>query len=100
VRGFYVDFIQIWKIGRGIPSPRFGAGINAENIYSNKMPPSSSMLGGVCKPVTVTARLVLEAEHVLTLEGWIGQELVRSHGRVKDERILYAGSCVVRERKV
>ena len=45
------------------------------------------------KPVTLTARLTLKGEHVATLEEWIGQELQRSHGRVKDERILFSGNA-------
>ena len=55
--------------------------------------PGSSLKGGAATPVTLTARLTLEGEHVLTLEEWIGQELQRTHGRVKDERILFSGAA-------
>ena len=44
------------------------------------------------QPVTVTARLTLSGEHVKIVEEWIGQELARTHGRVNDQRILFAGS--------
>jgi hypothetical protein len=56
----------------------------------------SSRGGGAGNPVTLTARLTLKGEHVATLEEWIGQELQRSHGRVKDERILFSGNATRR----
>jgi hypothetical protein len=53
-------------------------------------PQSSLRVQG--QPITFTARLVLPGSHVPTLEAWVGQPIVHAHGRVRDERILYAGS--------
>jgi hypothetical protein len=52
------------------------------------------------KIVTVTARLSFGPDHVNVIESWIGQELVRSHGRVRDERILFAGNQKIKRTRL
>ena len=69
---------------------RPGTGSQPGRSQAGSRPQSSLRVQG--QPITVTARLVLTGEQVLMAESWIGQPIVHSHGRVRDERILYAGS--------
>ena len=75
------------------PASRPVTGMSRPTSSHPRSRPGSSLKGGAATPVTLTARLTLEGEHVLTLEEWIGQELQRTHGRVKDERILFSGAA-------
>ena len=79
-----------WNARHGQHGPVTDTG-TADTVFFMSRPASRG--GGAGNPVTLTARLTLKGEHVATLEDWIGQELQRSHGRVKDERILFSGNA-------